>query len=355
MARKARQTIVPLVLALLVLSIADASTARQIRNRFAGFLHPFLHPRVPGTPGNKQVQTYLLDTFAALGWQTEVDRFTVPTTPRGPVEFANIIAIHNPSAPRRLVLAAHFDSKVLAGGDFIGATDSAVPCGMLVDIATTLDALLDKRERSGSGAGTTVEMIFFDGEEAFGEWSATDSLYGSRHLAEKWESEATPGQEITEAQKTEKNKANASVKASKRPKGRLASIDAFVLLDLLGYPTSKIVRMESRTSWMWERLVEIEGKLAENGLLVAKAKADALLQGGEPAYFVPGDNFMAQFIDDDHRPFKERNVPVVHLIPVPFPPVWHTLRDDAHAIDTATVQDLTRILRVMVAEYLGLL
>lgn len=30
-------------------------------------------------------------------------------------------------------------------------------------------------------------LIFFDGEEAFKEWSDTDSLYGSRHLAKKWE------------------------------------------------------------------------------------------------------------------------------------------------------------------------
>lgn len=29
----------------------------------------------------------------------------------------------------------------------------------------------------------TVQLIFFDGEEAFMEWTETDSLYGSRHLA----------------------------------------------------------------------------------------------------------------------------------------------------------------------------
>jgi len=27
--------------------------------------------------------------------------------------------------------------------------------------------------------------VFFDGEEAFVHWTATDSLYGSRHLADK--------------------------------------------------------------------------------------------------------------------------------------------------------------------------
>jgi len=31
---------------------------------------------------------------------------------------------------------------------------------------------------------TSLQLIFFDGEEAFVEWTDTDSLYGSRHLAE---------------------------------------------------------------------------------------------------------------------------------------------------------------------------
>lgn len=30
----------------------------------------------------------------------------------------------------------------------------------------------------------TLQLVFFDGEEAFEEWTETDSLYGSRHLAE---------------------------------------------------------------------------------------------------------------------------------------------------------------------------
>ena len=31
----------------------------------------------------------------------------------------------------------------------------------------------------------TVQMMFFDGEEAYNHWTDTDSLYGSRHLAKK--------------------------------------------------------------------------------------------------------------------------------------------------------------------------
>ena len=32
----------------------------------------------------------------------------------------------------------------------------------------------------------SMQLIFFDGNEAFSKWTSTDSLYGSRHLASKW-------------------------------------------------------------------------------------------------------------------------------------------------------------------------
>ena len=31
----------------------------------------------------------------------------------------------------------------------------------------------------------SLQVIFFDGEEAFVRWTNTDSIYGSRHLAEE--------------------------------------------------------------------------------------------------------------------------------------------------------------------------
>ncbi|KAJ1106522.1 hypothetical protein NDU88_003923, partial [Pleurodeles waltl] len=31
----------------------------------------------------------------------------------------------------------------------------------------------------------TLQLLFLDGEEAFEQWTAIDSLYGARHLAER--------------------------------------------------------------------------------------------------------------------------------------------------------------------------
>lgn len=57
---------------------------------------------------------------------------------------------------------------------------------------------------------------------------------------------------------------------------------------------------------------------------------------------------------DDHLPFLQAGVPVLHLIPQPFPAVWHTLEDDASAINPSVLNDYSRILRVFLTQYLQL-
>ena len=61
-------------------------------------------------------------------------------------------------------------------------------CALMLDLAETLNPLLDKRkerlenddEEDEYLAGITLQLIFFDGEEAFKDWTATDSIYGAR-------------------------------------------------------------------------------------------------------------------------------------------------------------------------------
>ena len=62
-------------------------------------------------------------------------------TPFGLVNFTNIIATLYPEADHVIALSAHYDSKFMEpknGKYFLGATDSAVPCAMLLDIAKVL-------------------------------------------------------------------------------------------------------------------------------------------------------------------------------------------------------------------------
>lgn len=60
----------------------------------------------------------------------------------------------------------------------------------MLDLAETLDPLLNERharledgeEEDEDVAETTLQLVFFDGEEAFKDWTATDSIYGARYV-----------------------------------------------------------------------------------------------------------------------------------------------------------------------------
>lgn len=159
-------------------------------------LAPILIPRVPGTPGSEKVRQHFVDFFANTlpQWHIELHNSTstTPTSNGKEVQFVNVIATRDPPWTKpgdvgRLALVAHYDSKFTPHG-FIGATDSAAPCAMLLHAARSIDEALTKKwekmEADGLDGGledeTGVQIILLDGEEAFLSWTDTDSLYGAR-------------------------------------------------------------------------------------------------------------------------------------------------------------------------------
>jgi glutaminyl-peptide cyclotransferase len=188
----------------------------------------------------------------------------------------------------------------------------------MLDLAETLNPLLDARHhRAEAGdeddediADTTLQLVFFDGEEAFKDWTAKDSIYGARHLAEKWANTyvlPTAKRRLLVSQMTE-----------------LAGIEHFVLLDLLGAPRPLIRSYFADTHWLFDRLAGAESKLRDAGLLMP----------GRTAVQQPRDSFFMErkanqylgHVEDDHIPFLHRGVSVLHVISEPFPHVWHTLK-----------------------------
>lgn len=148
-------------------------------------LNNILIPRVPGSDGHRQVNLFIKNTFHELGWQVDTDSFNDMVPTYGELPFENIIATLNPKAERFLALACHYDSKLMKKVKFVGATDSAVPCAIMIHLAKTLTKYIKKY----GNPDISLQLIFFDGEEAFVSWSDTDSIYGARHLAAKWETE----------------------------------------------------------------------------------------------------------------------------------------------------------------------
>ncbi|XP_029964032.1 glutaminyl-peptide cyclotransferase-like a [Salarias fasciatus] len=290
-------------------------------------LRPILIERLPGTQGSLAVQQHITSTLSSLsaGWSVDLDSFQNPT-PRGQVTFTNIIATLDPSAPRRLLLACHYDSKVLPPDPrapervFLGASDSAVPCAMILELATALDAQL--RSFKPQRLPVTLQLVFFDGEESFEEWTATDSLYGSRHLAERMSNTPHPAA------------SHATL---------LHAVDLFVLLDLLGGPDPLIANHFDNTARWFDRLIAAEKRLHRQGLLTSHPSEQTYFR--KDVYLGP--------VQDDHIPFLHKGVPVLHVIATPFPQFWHTLDDTEENMHRPTVENLTKILAVFLAEYLG--
>ncbi|XP_004694263.1 PREDICTED: glutaminyl-peptide cyclotransferase-like protein [Condylura cristata] len=286
------------------------------------YLRPLLVVRNPGSPGNLQVRKFLEATMRTLtaGWHVELDPFTA-STPLGPLNFGNVVATLDPGAAHHLTLACHYDSKFFPSGSgpFVGATDSAVPCALLLELARALDLELSRAKEQA--APVTLQLLFLDGEEALKEWGPKDSLYGSRHLAQLMESlPHSPGPT------------------------RIQAIELFMLLDLLGAPNPTFYSHFPRTARWFHRLRSIEKRLHRLKLLQAHPQ--------EVMYFLPGEPIGS--VEDDHIPFLRRGVPVLHLIATPFPSVWHTPQDSEANLHPPTVHNLSRILAVFLAEYLGL-
>lgn len=296
------------------------SVCNQISmTRFRDVLDQILIPRVPGSTNITLVTANIVSHLQDLGWKLTHDSFVAkPPNPYPNTHFRSIVATHNPNLKRRLLLACHHDSKVEPEG-FLGATDSAVPCSIMIEVAYALNNSLQllRQKQVEMGEAThdiTLQLVFFDGEEAFVKWSPEDSIYGARHLAAKW-------------QKTKK----------------LDTIDLFVLLDLIGTRDTVFRNYQAtRTRW-FDHAADLERRMTEGGAL---KRHDRLFQ--------PHSRYNLFQIEDDHIPFLQRGVPVFHLIQAPFSSVWHTSADDYSALDFDRIELVTKMVAAFVAEYLHL-
>ena len=298
--------------------------------------------RVSDTPSHNQVKNYIVNSFRTFPhWHVELDEFE-DSTPLGTKKFSNIIATWSPTQEptenhKRIILAAHYDSKLFPF-PFIAATDSAVSCGLLLDLVRTLDfeftqIIEEKYSRMKNiNQDLSIQIIFFDGEEAFIDWTETDSIYGSRHLAKKWAD------------------AEASGQFDRRREG-ISNIECFVLFDLLGSkkPLPILPIYFEQTKEVYSLFSMIENKLLLNNLLHRHNTPDST----NNLYFT-GRKSYGQ-VEDDHKPFLKRGVPVLHLIPYPFPAAWHTQGDDLNDINWDQVENLATITRCFAAHYLNIL
>ena len=144
----------------------------------------------------------------------------------------------------------------------------------------------------------------------------------------------------------------------------LNSIELFVLLDLLGTKAPSVPSYFKTTHWAYKNMAGIEHRLRELGSFKSSPnhpKKVAKRKNKKPRaeeHFLPEGakttNFMGGFVEDDHVPFMARGVEILHIIPSPFPDVWHTMADDGEHLDGDTVEDWARLVTAFMAEWMEL-
>src|SRR5207237_3274222 len=138
-----------------------------------------LGPRPAGSEALEKSRLYIIEQLRSSGWTVTHSEFS-DQTPRGKMTFVNLIARFGTSEknePAQFLLCSHYDTKTFETIRFVGANDGGSSTGLLIEMARVL--------AMSPSLAAKIELLFFDGEEAFENFTATDGLYGSRHFAEE--------------------------------------------------------------------------------------------------------------------------------------------------------------------------
>lgn len=122
-------------------------------------------PRVPGTKGHSETKNWVISKLESYGWSAQTQDFQAKTYDGLTWDLSNIIASYNPQATKRVLLAAHWDTRRIADKDteridqpIDGANDGGSGVGVLIEIARTIGSQELKPD-------VGIDIILFDGED----------------------------------------------------------------------------------------------------------------------------------------------------------------------------------------------
>jgi hypothetical protein len=230
-------------------------------------------PRPLGSANHKKVEDYLLAHLK--GDEVENDTF-IADTPEGKFPVHNLVAKFPGTKDGIIVIASHYDTNYpLRKTSFVGANDGGSSSGLLLEFANQL--------RGKTREGYSVWLVWDDAEEAIKPDTEVpfldDSLYGIRHLAEKWEADAT-----------------------------LKKIKAFLLADMVGDADLNIEHDSNSTPWLEDVVYEAATRVGYQSHFFARTMP----------------------VDDDHIPFMKLGVACADFIDFDYgynDVFWHTTQD----------------------------
>ena len=248
-------------------------------------------PRPPGSEALEKSRDYIEGQLHLSTWQVSRQSFT-DETPRGKVRFVNLIArfpAHGNGAASFL-LCAHYDTKTFDTIRFVGANDGGSGTGLLLELGRVLAQRPDLAAK--------IELVFFDGEEAYENFSGRDGLYGSRYFARQ-----------------------LGTSEAKQFRGG-------ILFDMVGQRSLKITLPTDSPVEMARDIF---------------AAAEALKLR---SYFTYLDREMI----DDHTPLNAIGIPTIDLIDFSFP-WWHTAEDTIDKLSSQSLQIVGAVAAYYLSEF----
>ncbi|MDF1826590.1 MAG: M28 family peptidase [Verrucomicrobiales bacterium] len=279
-------------------------------------------PRPAGSKALERSRLYLIEQLAQVGWTTQRQTFTAQTT-QGEIEFTNLRARFGEGRWNEKVsglLCSHFDTKLYTRFEFVGANDGGSSTGLLVELARVLQTRPDLAEE--------LELVFFDGEEAFGpNITPRDGLYGSKHYAK----ELLMVQDLIP--------------------------DWGILLDMVG---DKDLKIRAGVQIPGSSIKDLAKAREEDGYTVDMRAVQAtvqemsrhLLSAAEDLDVRKEVGISPDYIIDDHIPLNVvAGIPAIDLIDFDFP-YWHTPGDTLDKISAESLAISGRVTLQLVEKYL---
>jgi len=233
-----------------------------------------------GSENHKKLENYILSHLR--GVEVTDDVFTADT-PEGKFAVRNLIAKFPGTKDGIIVIAGHYDTNYpLRNTGYVGANDGASSAAILLELANQL--------RGKKRDGYSVWLVWTDGEEAVKQWSPTDSLYGTRHLAESWQNDGT-----------------------------LKKIKALMVEDMIADADLNIEREMGSTPWLEELILQAATQLGYQSHFFARSIS----------------------VQDDHLPFLQKGVPSADMIDLDYGynnVFHHTPQDTLDKLSTKSLE-----------------
>ena len=250
--------------------------------------------RIPGTPEHLNCANWLFNELQRHGTTAQIQKGSTTTFDGKKIPVYNVIGSINPEAKKRILFAAHWDTRPFADQDpnnqtqpIYGANDGASGVGVLLELARIL-----KKQPADSSIG--IDIIFFDAED-WGKSEVENSFcLGSQYWAKNL------------------HKPNYTANFG-------------VLLDMVGGKNAQ---------FLWEGNSNEWGNFALSHIWTIAQEL------GHSNYFLTQTT--GAIIDDHFYVHQGTNIPMIDIIDYNsqrgFPETWHTLNDNIENIDKNTLK-----------------